>query len=110
MGGMAPDWAKDVRIDDLQNPTIRDLAEVVGVETAVEIVATYSGMVIYIPKLDSVYRAMRDRKIKEEYDGNNARQLAKRHNVSESWVRRLVGGRLDGQLDMFDFVDERQAL
>ena len=107
MDGMAPDWAKDVRIDDLQNQTIRDLAEVVGVETAVEIVATYSGMVIYVPKLDSIYRTLRDRKIKEEYDGNNARQLAKTYDVSESWVRRLVGGRIDGQMDMFDFVDEK---
>lgn len=105
MSCMTPSWAKDVQIDDLQNHTIRDLAEVVGVEAAVEIVATYSGMVIYIPKLDSVYRAMRDRKIREEYDGYNSRQLAKRYNVTESWVRRLVGGRIDGQIDMFEFVD-----
>lgn len=107
MGTAAPTWAKDVQLEDLQNPTIRDLAEIVGVEAAMEIVATYSGMVIYIPKLDSVYRVMRDRKIREEYDGYNTRQLAKRYDVSESWVRRVVGGRVDGQMDLFEFVDQQ---
>lgn len=110
MDAMLPKWARDVSMDDLQNETIREMAELLGVDVAMQIVAAYSGAVIYIPKLDSVYRVVRDRKIKEAYNGSNTKRLAQEYGVTESWVRRLIGGRLDGQLDMFDFVDEKAAL
>ena len=100
---MIPRWAEDVRPDDLQNQTMQELAELVGVDNMLRIVESYSGMVIYVPKLDSVIKAVRDRHIREEYDGTHAKRLALRYDVSESWVNRIANERqVHGQIDMFD--------
>lgn len=110
MGGMLPTWMKDVRDEDIQrmSATAKDMVETLGRDTALQVFFAFGGATIYIPKMDTLYDIMRTRKIKEEYDGSNAWMLAKKYSVSESWVRRLVGGRLDGQLDMFDFVDDNK--
>lgn len=102
---MIPKWAADIRPDDLQNQTMQDLAELVGMDDMLRIVESYSGMVIYVPKLDSILKAVRDRHIREEYEGTNAKRLALRYDVSESWVNRIVNERqVHGQMDMFDDI------
>lgn len=99
---MIPRWAEDVRPDDLQNETMQELAELVGMEGMLRIVESYSGMVIYVPKLDSLLKSIRDRHIREEYDGTNAKRLALRYGVSESWINRVANERqIHGQIDMF---------
>lgn len=102
---MIPSWARDVRLEDLKSETMRELAEVIGFDATMRLVETYSGMVIYVPKMDSVLSAIRARLIREEFDGTNARKLAIRYNVSESWVNRVVNERgCYGQMDMFEDI------
>ena len=63
----------------------------------------YSGSVLYIPKMESVLAAIRDRHIREEFDGTNSRRLALRYNVSESWVFRVANEKqVFGQTSMFE--------
>ena len=82
---MIPSWAHDVKPEDITNATMLDLAELLGTENMLTLVESYSGMIIYIPKLDSLLRNIRDRRIRQEYDGTNTRALALKYDVSESW-------------------------
>lgn len=103
---MIPKWAKDMRMDDIKNPAMAEMAELVGIDAMMKIVECYSGSVIYIPKLESVLASIRDRHIREEYDGKNSRQLGIRYNVSESWVFRVVNrDQVYGQTSIFDRPD-----
>lgn len=99
---MRPSWARDIQMEDLRSDTLRELAETIGLEAAMQLAETYGGMVLYVPKADSVLGAVRDRHIRQEYDGTNARKLAIRYNVSESWVNRVANAReCFGQTSMF---------
>lgn len=100
---MIPKWAQDMRMEDIRNDSMADLAELVGVEAMMKIVETYSGSVLYIPKMESVLAPIRDRHIREEFDGTNGHKLAIRYNVSDSWVLRVVNERqVYGQTSMFE--------
>ena len=50
---MIPSWAHDVKPEDITNATMLDLAELLGTENMLTLVESYSGMIIYVPKLDS---------------------------------------------------------
>ena len=103
---MIPSWAHDVKPEDITNATMLDLAELLGTENMLTLVESYSGMIIYIPKLDSLLRNIRDRRIRQEYDGTNTRALALKYDVSESWVKRIASiderGEIRGQTSLFD--------
>lgn len=99
---MIPKWAQDMRMEDIKNSTVAELAEIVGIEAAMKIVEVYSGSVIYLPKMESVLASVRDRHIREEFDGTNGHKLAIRYNVSDSWVLRVVNEKqVFGQTSMF---------
>ncbi len=99
---MIPKWAQDMRMEDIKNSTVAELAEIVGIEAAMKIVEVYSGSVIYLPKMESVLATVRDRHIREEFDGTNGHKLAIRYNVSDSWVLRVVNEKqVFGQTSMF---------
>lgn len=100
---MIPKWAQDMRMEDIKNPAMADLAELVGIEAMIKIVEMFSGSMLYIPKMESVLAPIRDRHIREEFDGTNSRKLAIRYNVSESWVFRVVNEKqVFGQTSMFE--------
>lgn len=94
---MMPEWMKGVQSEDLGSEALREMAEAIGLEATLKLVATYSGMVIYVPKMETVGRGRRDREIREAYDGTNARELARRYGVTESWVRRVANARRRGR-------------
>ena len=98
---MIPSWAHDVKPEDITNATMLDLAELLGTENMLTLVESYSGMIIYVPKLDSLLR-----NIRQEYDGTNTRALALKYDVSESWVKRIASiderGEIRGQTSLFD--------
>ena len=98
---MIPSWAHDVKPEDITNATMLNLAELLGTENMLTLVESYSGMIIYVPKLDSLLR-----NIRQEYDGTNTRALALKYDVSESWVKRIASiderGEIRGQTSLFD--------
>lgn len=90
----------------------RELAELIGIETYRRLVKTYGGTSVYIPKAESLEKAIRDKLIKEEFDGSNYRELAKRYGLTEAWVRSITQEKMDeirrtpipGQMDISDFL------
>lgn len=76
------------QIDQL-NPLYADLASLIGVEATIEVFKQYKGQQISFPvKLESKEFVIQQ--IYLEYDGNNVKQLAKKYNYSERWIRQIL--------------------
>ncbi|MBR6242117.1 MAG: DNA-binding protein [Ruminococcus sp.] len=68
----------------------RELAELIGLEAYKKLVKNYAGSLLYIQKIDSVLRDLRDSEIREKFDGSNYRELAREYDLAEATVRDIV--------------------
>lgn len=68
----------------------RDLAEVIGLKSYIELVKIYGGTTIYIAKYDKIKNMNRDRKIIQEFNGYNYKYLAIKYNLSDRAVREII--------------------
>lgn len=86
----------------------REIAEKIGIENLIKLALLAGGAKLYIPKAESLIRPVRDLRIKSEFSGYNHLELAKKYNLSESWIREICGeGYLKGQCSVFDILDEK---
>ena len=71
------------------NSIYQELIEVIGYESKIKLHEYYAGQYITFPKriLKESYIHQR---IVEEYDGTNARELARRFNYSYSWIMKIL--------------------
>ena len=77
-----------ITIDDLPD-TYKQLKEV-GLQNIILIAKIFGGTWQYLPKLDSILKDARDRKICGEFDGYNYNALAKKYNLTSEWIRAIV--------------------
>lgn len=97
--------SKDLTIEMLPEGLYKDIADAIGTENFYKLTEVVGGATVYIPKPESIVRPVRDARIKEEFNGYNHLELARRYNVTERWVRQLCGeGNHPGQLDLFGFI------
>lgn len=75
-------------IDDLE-PEQKQLAQLLGVEKYIELIKIYGGSSLYISKADTLSRNIRDKQIREEFNGNY-RELATKYRMSERYIRGIV--------------------
>lgn len=88
----------------------KKIAELVGMKGFRNLVRTFGGTSIYIPKVESLEKTVRDQRIREEFDGSNYRELAIKYGLTETWIRSIVLDKireirerpLEGQISMFD--------
>ena len=74
---------------ELFNSVYNDIAEVFGIDTAIQIYQMYKGMQISFPT--RLFNPDYVRKhIPKEYDGTNIKQLAKKYGYSEKTIRRMI--------------------
>ena len=73
----------------------RSLAECIGLDAYKKLVAEYSGSYVYVQKIATVTSNLRNAALKKEFNGYNYLELAKKYNLSESSVRRIVKERLN---------------
>ena len=103
---MAEDWiaeiAGEIRIESLPEE-YQMVAEIIGLENALRLAEKFPSMRIYIPKFDKLVRDRRDMRIRKEFTGFNHRELARKYNMSESWIREIVKKKpAYEQVDMFE--------
>lgn len=60
----------------------QDIAEALGMEGFLKLVALCGGQDLYIPKRESLERGPRDRAIRARFDGGNYRALAAQYRLS----------------------------
>lgn len=95
------DIAATMTIDELPE-SYQPVAEIVGVEDALRLAQHLGGLSFYYPRLDSLLRDKRDAQIRAEFTGCNHRDLARKYNLTESWIRQIVQRRpADEQAELF---------
>ena len=67
-----------------------DAARAIGLEGFKKLIQEFSGVQLYIPKQEKVCRYLRDKKIRQEFDGSNHKTLAKKYGVTEAWCRKII--------------------
>lgn len=104
--------AKELKPEMLQEGLYQLIAEAVGVEGFYRLAEAVGGTTVYIPKPETLVRPVRDAHIKEEFNGYNHPELARKYGVTERWVRSLCGpGQTEGQLDLFgDFGTDKNNI
>lgn len=88
----------------------KELAEIIGLEAYKKLVVNYAGSFLYIQKIDSVLKDLRDDEIREKFDGENYGKLAREYDLAEATVRDIVAEKrkqlrrapLEGQLQFED--------
>lgn len=96
------DLSKSLTLEMLSAELYKQIAEAIGTDNFYKLAEVVGGTTIYIPKPDSLTRPVRDARIKEEFNGYNHLELARKYGVTERWVRQLCGpGQTEGQLDLF---------
>lgn len=89
----------------------KKIAELVGMEGFRNLIRTFGGTSIYIPKVESLEKTVRDQRIREEFDGSNYKELAMKYGLTETWIRSIVLDKireirekpLEGQMSIFDY-------
>jgi Mor family transcriptional regulator len=83
------DYLEFVQMDDL-NPAQRELAELIGLDTFKTCCLYLGGEQTYFPVIESLCVQARNRMIRQEFDGANYSQLARRCGLSGRTVRSIV--------------------
>ncbi len=79
----------EIRIEDLSGEQ-RELAEIIGLSSYIELVKVYGGTTLYIAKYDKIRNIRRDRKIRAEFNGANHKYLAIKYNLSDRAIREIL--------------------
>ena len=69
---------------------LQDLVDLIGIENFIKLIKVYGGSSLYIPNENSILKPLRNRLIKENFKGNNYKQLAKEFKISEMQVRNII--------------------
>lgn len=90
---MLPSWANDVRMQDVERARsgiVGDIVAAIGIEATLQLLDAIGGATVYLPKPEAVLNAARDRRIRDEYNGYNARALAVRYHLTDIAVGRIA--------------------
>ena len=79
----------NVELQDLKEDYL-EMAEIIGLDNYKKLVDRYNGASVYIPTVDRLTKKDRDTLIREEFNGGNIRELAKKYHLSENWIREIV--------------------
>lgn len=92
-------------IDDIA-PTYRPVVEIIGVEKFVELAEYAKGDDLYFPKPDSILAPARNRRIKKEFTGENAKELADRYDLTVKQIAYILRNvPHPEQMDIFEWME-----
>ena len=89
------DLLEEVGIESLDEEP-KKIAELVGMEGFRNLVRTFGGSSIYIPKVESLEKAVRDQRIRDEFDGSNYRELAMKYGLDRDVDKEYCHGKGQG--------------
>lgn len=106
---MEDNLLKKLIIDDLPEP-YKTVAEVCGMEVVITLAENFGGSQVYFQQIDTMVDTLKERLIRQEFNGYNYEELARKYKCSTRWVRKLVSDienkvrnkPLDGQISIFN--------
>lgn len=87
---MMDPWTSELTPSMLTDGLLRAIAEEIGVDNLLKLSLLVGGTAFYMPRKERILRPLRDRKIREEYNGYNTAELSRKYGVSQRWVQQIV--------------------
>lgn len=76
------------------NEECQQLIELVGLDVFKKLVREHNGRSIYIPQRRNIESSLRNKKIIRDFDGSNYKELAGKYDLTETWIRKIVAGKV----------------
>lgn len=103
------DLLDEIKIDDLDADQ-SELAECIGLEAYKRLVKTYAGSTITIRMPEKLTLNIRNKKIRDEFNGYNFFEISKKYGLTERQIRNIVSDDiekhrnkpLENQMTFFD--------
>lgn len=96
---MSEDWKKEIAVEDLPEE-FGGLAEIIGLENVIKVMAYFEGREKYFPKTEGAFRHVRDRVIRKRWRKHNINELAREFNLTNTQIREIVKDH-ESQADLF---------
>ncbi len=87
---MPDEWIRELTPSMLPDGMYKEIAEMIGTDNLLKLSSLIGGSTFYLPKQKQILRPLRDKKIREEYNGYNSLELSQKYDVSERWVQQVA--------------------
>jgi Mor family transcriptional regulator len=93
---------EETTLDDISE-SYREVVAIVGIDKFIELSDYARGDELYFPKVENIIAPARNRRIKKEYTGYNAKELADKYNLTTKQIGNILKDEpMAGQLTVFD--------
>lgn len=100
--GLTRSLIDETTLEDISE-NYRPVVQIIGVEKFIELSEYAKGDEIYFPKAENILAPARNRRIKKEWNGYNAKQLAEKYNLTTKQIGNILKDEpVFGQISMFD--------
>lgn len=82
-------WLEEIQTSDLPEP-YSSLADIIGLDNTILLAGKMGGSNLYFPKIDTLYRGVRNKRIRQEFTGGNYLSLAQKYGLTERRIRNIV--------------------
>ena len=66
------------------------LIDTIGADCFMDLVRVYGGSYVYIPKNDNIVRSIRNRNIRNDFNGYNFKELAAKYGLTVARIRSII--------------------
>ena len=66
------------------------LIDTIGADCFMDLVRVYGGSYVYIPKNDNIVRSIRNRNIRNDFNGLNFKELAAKYGLTVARIRSII--------------------
>ena len=98
----------DTTLEDIAEP-YRLVVEMIGLKNVLKLSQYFMGDKIYLPKAARILAPARNRRIRREYNGRNAKELAKEYDLTTNQILQIVRDLDPTQISLFEFLDEESG-
>lgn len=101
-----PQWLHELQADDLPEQH-QKIADAIGYEGLLSLVSAYGGDYLYVPKLDAIIKAVRDKRLLADHrSGMRPAQLAHKYDLSVVQVYEIIKrNRTPQEEGQYSFLD-----
>lgn len=86
------DMLRQVKYEDMTEEQ-QMLIDIMGMDAFMGLVQTCGGAYVYIPKGDNLVRPIRNRNIRDEFNGHNFKELAVKYGLTSMQIRNIIKGK-----------------
>lgn len=101
------EWFEELKEDDIEiedlDERYKNIVEQIGIKNFIKLIKETGGINFYVPKIDTFLKGVRNKKIKQDYNGYNLKELSKKYNLTQRQIRNILKeSEPDGQLSLFE--------